>query len=644
MAQVIDASYKPGATSTPLSYVINRHLAGLIQAGALTGLIPYNDTPGYVRCSAGLAITAEGCRVQETTATDPIAIPEADETYSRYDAIVMRHAYQTADPMPPAYYEIVAGTPSENPEYPSSIPADALVLGYGLLWAGTNAYIQIWATTRPQDNHHIITVGGGWNNTVGEYNGEQGLRQACADLEPTGGIIMISGAIELTSVLEVPSGVELVGASPLAVITGTIPLLLRLRGAYGTGTLDGHVLTDEGADFTLVGTRSVVMTLIDGAYKLYYITSKDATSITLMTSDSWTSESCVYWVMNTACLRRLFIASDSATLDSAVIEIGQTFNTVIEECVIGGDFADGIIQSAGAVSRHTDIRRNYFSCGGGRDNIVLRDVRDCRIIENVTNNTLAGTGRLVISYYAATCEVYGNTGGWAYVGPEDPPSIPDIGLASYPFNIEHEANGTHKARSIINAYLDDAAVNRAKLGEGAVGPDELDEEAVGTAHLQDAAVTPAKMYTRVSAFAYITTNQSIPNGDNRLQFNGVLWDQPDTDRITVGPHWEFVADRAMVVRVSAVLSIDNWTAIVGNENVLTVVKVSGMVVDSIYEIGAHKCVTTDDYERLLTGSVLISLAAGEKLYLNYNNASAIALVLNGKDGSTYRSHVQIEEV
>jgi len=607
MSQIRTLEYTPAASTDPLSKVINRHFADVIQAGPKSGLLPKPGSAGKITIEAGCAMTREGVKITETTdKTDELTVTPNSSGNHRWDAIVQRHTYQTTIGGQDAPYEIIVGIPAATPTRPA-IPSDGLALGYGYIEDGQSDYNRIEWTSRPVDDFRIVTVAGVGAGRTGDYCGNQGLLDCLEDLKDVGGVVLLYGLFDFTSPLAIPAGVRLVGATTMAVIFGSGAEVLRMMGRTGTGTLGTgkSTLTDATATFTNFSRQSLVFVDFGGgATKIYYIVSMTDTELTLQAdSADFTGQSVTYWVMNTAQVENIDVVN---TGTGNGIALGHTFAAIVRGCVVSAP-GKRLTSSADQMHRGGAIVNNVFEGDSGYA-IDVHETDGMVILDNVA---FGQTIRIRIADSKAL--VRGNQGATT--------SYPDgdgVGDATYPFVQAHDPDGTHKTASITQDML----------------------------------------YERLKAFYTATSDQTIAAGsggtpaETQLHFNTKKFDAPGDDRITTGTGWHFTADRAMTVRVSAVVAVEAWGADPGQTLEVLLKKTVGVLVSNYALIAReHTAWPTDDGASLsyvqaptLTGSVLIQLNEGESFHLAAKNHSDATAAMLGQDGSLARSHISIEEV
>jgi hypothetical protein len=611
MAQLRTIEYTPAASSEPRSQIINRHFADLVPSGPKTGLLPFAGSAGKVSITAGHLLTADGVKITETVdLVDALTVTPNGAGFDRWDAICMVHQYQTTIGGQAAAYSIVEGSPAATPEYPAA-PEHGYVLAYGLLEAGETDYARYVYPSRPLDDVRAVTVAGA--HAVGvtaDYNGELGFLDALAALAETGGEITLYGVLTFDQTVDIPAGVIVKGAGFSAAIRGNVDPTLRLLGFPGLGTLgDGDsTLTDAVADFTTIGPMSVVRVMIDAVERFFFIAAKSEHVLVLATPETFSGEAAIYTVMNTAQLRDLLLTNEDS---GAVVEWRSTWQAGVERCFLQSD-GDGLIATNEAYTPRASLMRGCVLRCGGRA-VDMYQPSYCRVVDN---DALGQTLR--VQYYGGTCLMRGNTGDPTYELPERPPEVegaPPVGDDTFPFNVEHEANGEHR----------------------------------------DGAITQEHLATRVKAHYYATSgHQLAANTATRLQFNTKGFDEPDVDhevpgvgRVTTGAAWAFTADRDMVVRVSVAAHMTDWAAALGDFLMLILSVVTGAVAAEVRQLDFKYCNYIPEQEEtfLLQGDTLLSLTAGQSVFITVDNSADEAeATLAGISTQRQRSYISFEEV
>jgi len=86
-------------------------------------------------------LTAEGVRIEESEAFE-VEVPAGDETHPRIDLVVCVHEYEKTVPAPQAEFQVMQGTPAEDPEAPE-IPDHATGLATCRIIAGGSQWSQV---------------------------------------------------------------------------------------------------------------------------------------------------------------------------------------------------------------------------------------------------------------------------------------------------------------------------------------------------------------------------------------------------------------------------------------------------------------------------------------------------------------------
>lgn len=437
MAQIVDIPYNPTSSAEPLSQSINRHFQNLFPAGPYSGLYQQAGSSTKVTITAGYAITAEGCRVMETAdKIDELSITPNESAWPRWDAIVLRHLYQTVYPMPDAYYDIVQGTPATHPEYPASLPDDATLLGHAYLPAGDTDYTVYVPAPRPHDNWRTVTCSGLGAAQPGDYNGDQGLLDALAALKDTGGIILLSGIFMADNPLDIPAGVEIIGVGWALIHGLDAGGTIRLLGRSGSSTLgNGNSnLADPLADFSLYGLKSLVYIEQTGGVGdvsgFYPIASKTGTMLTLI-GGPFAEQPCNYCVLNTAKIRNVRISNG---MDAHCVALQYTFMAQFEDCMLQtGGSACGFKGEDYTKTQHTTWRRCHFDCDGRAIDLYQDDqglIEGCQ-----------GEGAIRVQEGAQLTRIVGNPGMTVEITDTNPTW--QVGDPAFPFNEEHSPQGKH---------------------------------------------------------------------------------------------------------------------------------------------------------------------------------------------------------
>jgi len=133
MAQTRIHDYRGPRSSEDL----NEKLVGIMLPGVYRGFHVGKD--GSV--SPGVLLTAEGVRIEESEAFE-VDVPASDETHSRLDLVVCVHEYEKTVPAPNAEFQVVQGTPAEEPD-PPEIPEHGTVLATCRMIAGGSQWSQV---------------------------------------------------------------------------------------------------------------------------------------------------------------------------------------------------------------------------------------------------------------------------------------------------------------------------------------------------------------------------------------------------------------------------------------------------------------------------------------------------------------------
>ena len=143
---------------------LNKKFVELLPAGILSGFRVQPD--GAV--GPGVLLTNDGVRIEETVGTT-VEVPPGHATMNRYDLIVCRHQYLEAWPNPPARFEVVQGTPSEdlNPPIPE-LPEHNILLAYGLMRPGETTWSYVFHASAPLWMRNLRQEGDGYHVVCGD--------------------------------------------------------------------------------------------------------------------------------------------------------------------------------------------------------------------------------------------------------------------------------------------------------------------------------------------------------------------------------------------------------------------------------------------------------------------------------------------
>ena len=133
MAQTRIHDYRGPRSSEDL----NEKLVGILLPGVYRGFHVGKD--GSV--SPGILLTAEGVRIEESESFD-LEVPAGDETHPRLDLVVCVYEYEKTVPAPVAEFQVVQGTPAEDPEIPE-VPDHGTVLATCRMIAGGSQWSQV---------------------------------------------------------------------------------------------------------------------------------------------------------------------------------------------------------------------------------------------------------------------------------------------------------------------------------------------------------------------------------------------------------------------------------------------------------------------------------------------------------------------
>ena len=137
MAQVRDFDFRAPEDTERL----NIRLSQTVRAGVHKGFEVINGSASFITIKAGVLLTAEGVRIEETTdQADLLPIPANSSGNPRLDYIVLRYEYLKSVPAPIATYHIIQGTPAASPVLPAVLATDT-ILTSGQLDDGADAYI-----------------------------------------------------------------------------------------------------------------------------------------------------------------------------------------------------------------------------------------------------------------------------------------------------------------------------------------------------------------------------------------------------------------------------------------------------------------------------------------------------------------------
>ena len=122
---------------------LNEKLVGIVLPGVYRGF--HVEPDGSV--SPGILLTLEGVRIEEDSPFS-VDVPPGDELNPRIDLVVCVHEYQKSVPPPTAYFQVVQGTPAEEP-LPPDIPEFGIVLATCRMEAEGSEWSQIVQAGRP---------------------------------------------------------------------------------------------------------------------------------------------------------------------------------------------------------------------------------------------------------------------------------------------------------------------------------------------------------------------------------------------------------------------------------------------------------------------------------------------------------------
>jgi hypothetical protein len=117
---------------------LNRHLVSLIPPGVYAGFRV--DVGGWI--SPGVLLTAEGVRLEETETVELPSIPMGDALHPRLDLVVCRHEYLATVPAEEAVFEVIPGTPAEDPE-PPDLPEHCVLLATCRMEPGADEWAEV---------------------------------------------------------------------------------------------------------------------------------------------------------------------------------------------------------------------------------------------------------------------------------------------------------------------------------------------------------------------------------------------------------------------------------------------------------------------------------------------------------------------